>query len=63
MQGIALGMFMDSGAASVILGLIGALIGVFIGRIVSSIATVMIEWLAQMIVAQGQVVAELQRKA
>lgn len=43
-------------------GFIGALFGLLIGFLVSSVFNIILEWMAQMLVAQGEILSHLRKK-
>jgi hydrogenase/urease accessory protein HupE len=49
--------------AWVIFGVIGLVIGYFLGAYLASLFAIIFEWMAQILVAQGEILAELNRKA
>jgi uncharacterized membrane protein required for colicin V production len=44
------------------IGFIGALFGLLIGFLVSSVFNIILEWMAQVLVAQGEILSQLRKK-
>ena len=45
-----------------IIGFIGALFGLLMGFLVSSVFNIILEWMAQVLVAQGEILSQLRKK-
>ena len=45
-----------------IIGLIGALIGLIFGFLIASVFNIILEWMAQLLVAQGEILSQLKKK-
>jgi uncharacterized membrane protein required for colicin V production len=45
-----------------IIGFIGALFGLMMGFLVSSVFNIILEWMAQVLVAQGEILSQLRKK-
>lgn len=45
-----------------IIGLIGALIGLIFGFLIASVLNIILEWMAQLLVAQGEILSQLKKK-
>lgn len=45
-----------------IIGFIGALFGLLIGFLISSVFNIILEWMAQVLVAQGEILSQLRKK-
>ncbi len=44
------------------IGLVGALIGLIMGFLISSVLTIILEWMAQSLVAKGEILSQLRKK-
>jgi tetrahydromethanopterin S-methyltransferase subunit F len=43
-------------------GILGAIIGLILGLLVAWIMTIILEWMSQMLVAQGEILSQLRKK-
>jgi tetrahydromethanopterin S-methyltransferase subunit F len=43
-------------------GILGAIIGLILGLLVAWIMTIVLEWMSQMLVAQGEILSQLRKK-
>jgi len=44
------------------IGLIGAILGLLLGYLVSSVFNIILEWMAQVLVAEGEILSQLRKK-